>query len=148
MHITIQNNLQLKSLINKINTKANQIPGFLRRNLEISNTYTKPLVYKTFARPLLEHASSVMDTHDQEGNNLLDRTQRLAARCASGRYRRSSCVEEILADLEWETLAQRRRHTRLTNFYKYHNKHIHISSKYAPAPTQVRRSRKKNNSQA
>ena len=54
----------------------------------------------------------------------------------------------MLQDLAWPSLQERRRQIRLSTFYQYHHKLIHIDSKYTPTPSTQRLSRQQNNSKA
>ena len=145
--ITIQGNLAWNTHIEQTCNKANQTLGFLRRNLKIGNKKMKEISYKTLVRPILEYASPVWDPHQTEQIQQLEKVQRRAARWATHRFRQTSSVEEMLQDLAWPTLQQRRKQARLETFYKYHNNLIHIQSKHAPAPSQSRHSRRQNNTQ-
>ena len=107
----------------------------------------KEISYKTLVRPILEYASPVWDPHQTDQIQQLEKVQRRAARWASHRFRQTSSVEDMLQDLAWPTLQQRRKQARLETFYKYHNNLIHIQSKHAPAPSLSRHSRRQNNTQ-
>jgi len=52
--------------------------------------------------------------------------QRRAARYTLGRYRRTSSVGSMLAELGWITLADRRHQARLTMFYKIHHQLVAV----------------------
>jgi hypothetical protein len=51
----------------------------------------------------------------------LERVQRRAARFVSGRYHNTSNVSDMMSNLNWETLEQRRMRARVTMFYKITN---------------------------
>ena len=51
----------------------------------------------------------------------LESVQRRAARYTLDQYRRTSSVDAMITQLEWEPLAARRRTARLVMFYKIHN---------------------------
>ena len=86
------------------------------------------------------------DPNQKEAINRLEQVQRRAARWVNNRYRRTSSVNNMLQDLAWPSLQARRKQIRLATFYQYHNKLIHIDSKYAPTPSMQRLSRRQNNS--
>ena len=50
-----------------------------------------------------------------------DRVQRRAARFVVGDFRRKSSVTKMTQELEWESLAERRKTARLCQFYFVHN---------------------------
>ena len=52
--------------------------------------------------------------------------QRRAARYVLHRYERTASVKEMLEQLDWETLEQRRRKARLTMLYKMHYNLVEI----------------------
>ena len=47
--------------------------------------------------------------------------QRRAARYVLNRYNNTSSVSEMLHELQWDTLEERRKKNRLSIFYKIHN---------------------------
>ena len=146
--LTIQDNLCWNKHIQNTCTKANQALGFLRRNLKIGNKKMKENSYKTLVRPILEYASTVWDPHTEDNIQNLETIQRRAARWVSHRFRQTSSVEDMLTDLKWPTLQQRRQQNRLHMFYKYHNKQVHIQSKYAPSKSTNLHIARQDNSQA
>jgi hypothetical protein len=119
--VNIQNNLKWDSHINQITDKANRTLGFLRRNLKVSSTKIKTQTYLGLVRPQLENASSVWDPHTQVNINKLERIQRRAARYVTSRHRNTSSVSSMLEGLEWRTLQDRRKITRLCMLYKINN---------------------------
>jgi hypothetical protein len=56
----------------------------------------------------------------------LERVQRRAARFVSGRYHNTSNVSDMMSNLNWETLEQRRMRARVTMFYKITNNVVAI----------------------
>jgi len=138
--VTITYNLTWCTHIANITNKASRTLGFLRRNIKVGSKKIKNLAYVTLVRPLLEFASPVWDPYTAKDIAKLEAVQRRAARWVSNRYRRSSSVSEMLHDLEWPTLQERRRRARLVTFYKYHSGELAINCKTSPAP-QARSSR-------
>jgi hypothetical protein len=57
--VELQSDMSWRSHIDKTIKKANSTPGFLRRNLKVSNQDTKTAAYKTLVRPTIEYCSSV-----------------------------------------------------------------------------------------
>jgi len=74
----------------------------------------------------------------------LESVQRRVARYTLGRYRRTSSVDAMLSQLEWEPLAARHRTARLVMFYKIHNGLVAIPmpllQKLHPLPTRAENS--------
>ena len=105
----------------------------MRRNIKISNPVVKERAYKTLVRPVLEYAHTVWDPHTVENTRQIEMVQRRAARYTLGRYRRTSSVGSMLAELGWKTLADRRHQARLTMFYKIHHQLVAV-----PMPLQLK----------
>ena len=78
-------------------------------------------------------------THTLSPTRKLESVQRRAACYTLGQYRRTSSVDAMLTQLEWEPLATRRRTARLVMFYKTHNGLVAIPMplllKLHPLPT-------------
>ena len=115
---TLNKSLDWKQHIQNISNKANSTLGFLRRNLKISDKRTKELAYKALVRPTLEYASTVWDPHEKVDAQRLEDVQRRAARFVTGRYHNRSSVSNMIDDLGWPSLEQRRKEARLTMLYK------------------------------
>ena len=91
------------------------------------------------------YASVVWDPYNDKEVTKLERVQRRAARWVVRRFRQTSSVSEMLEQLQWPSLSQRRRIARLTLMFKYHHGHIKIRSKTKPIPQPPRRSSRKTN---
>ena len=68
-------------------------------------------------RPQLGYASIVWSPHTTDTAKL-EAVQRRSARWATHDYQRTSSVTQMLQDLDWRTLEQRRIDSRLTLMYK------------------------------
>ncbi|XP_071177850.1 uncharacterized protein [Mytilus edulis] len=110
---TISSNLKWDVHINNICKKANSTLGFLRRNLNISSTSIKEQAYKSLVRPSLEYACSVWDPYLQQDIDSIEKVQRRAARFVTNKYRNTSSVGNMLQHLEWRSLSDRRKDSRL-----------------------------------
>lgn len=132
--VTFNDNLAWSVHINNITGKANSTLGFLRRNLQVGSREIKTQAYQALVRPTLEYCSSVWDPHSKEAIYDIEMVQRRAARYVTGRYRRRSSVGEMLEELNWQTLEERRRTQRLSMMYKIThglvaiNPHEHMKS--------------------
>ena len=51
--------------VHNITTKANRMPGFLRRNLKVNNIRLKETAYKAMVQPILEYACTVWDPYKE-----------------------------------------------------------------------------------
>ena len=104
--------------INSVTTSANSTLGFIRRNLKKCPKALKELAYLSLVRFKLEYAASVWDPHHTSDTNKLEQVQRRAARFVCNNYSPYSSVTQMLSDLGWQQLKNRRKHIRLALFYK------------------------------
>ena len=99
-------------------SKTSRMLGFLNRNLRSCPQKLRELAYMSMCRSSLEYASQIWDPHLVSDQNKVEKIQRKAARFVVRDFRRQSSVTEILRNLEWEPLAQRRKKSRLVLFYQ------------------------------
>ncbi|KAL8582719.1 hypothetical protein ACOMHN_051505 [Nucella lapillus] len=90
------------------------------------------MAYKVLVRPVLEYSACVWDPHDQNDCDSLEKVQRRAARFALNRHRRTSSVEQMMHELKWTPLEQRRRTARLCMLYKIMNWCACVASNWPP----------------
>ena len=69
----------------------------------------------------MEYGAIVWDLYQKYNSDKVERVQRRAARFVKSRYTRYSSVSDMLDELEWPPLSQRRQVTRLILFYKIIN---------------------------
>ena len=112
--------------INTICNKANSTLGFLRRNLYNCPQQLKDTAYKALVRSKLEYASSVWNPHLAKDIKLLERIQHRAARFVCRNYDWNNSVTDMLKNLKWDTLEQRRIDNSLFMLFKIVNKDISI----------------------
>jgi hypothetical protein len=88
----------------------------------------------SLVRPTLEYASSVWDPYQQNDIHWLEMVQRRAARYFTNRYHNTSSVSSMIEKIEWTTLEERRKHSRLLMMYKLKNNIVRVdaSSKLIP----------------
>jgi len=139
--VQISHDLRWDKHIDYITSKANSTLGFLRRNINIRNPQIKEHSYKTLVRPILEYSQSVCDPYTTGAVKKVESVQRRAARYTLNRYSRTSSVSSMLSQLNWQPLAERRRHARLVMFYKIHYQlvsiRIPLTLKFHPQPTRT-----------
>ena len=118
--VTIHHKLRWNEHISNISTKANRTLGFIKRNLHGCKPQIKSMAYQTMVRPTLEYASTVWDPHHQVLIKTLEGIQRRAARFVTNNYRDRTpgCMTTMVQELNWETLQQRRKTSRLVMMYK------------------------------
>jgi hypothetical protein len=131
---TISSDLKWVKHISTICSKANNTISFLKRNINISNKSIKEKAYMFLVRPTLEYASAVWDPYQQNDIHRLEMAQRRAARYVTNRYHNTTSISSMIEQLEWTTLQERRKHSRLLMIYKLKNNIVRVdaSSKFIP----------------
>ena len=77
----------------------------------------------------MEYGASIWDPHKSGVKHQLNKLQRSAARFVRNDYQQMSSVTQMLKELGWPDLADRRRDQRLTLLYK-------VINGYAEVPTE------------
>ena len=90
---------------------------FLKRNLSSFPSTVKERCYKSLVRPIMVYASCVWDPHTKRNTQPRVMIQRIAARFVKGIYSTVSSVAAMLADLQWNTLHQRRMQSKTVMLY-------------------------------
>ena len=116
--VNISTDTRWNKHIDTVIAKANSRLGFVKRNININSRAVKEQAYKSLVRPILEYSQTVWNPYTVTQTQQLESVQRRAARFTLSRYRRTSSVGAMLAELNWEPLASRRRAARLVFFYK------------------------------
>ena len=133
--VTISDNLPLTPPhIDSVSKKANQTLGFLKRNIKVHNKDLKSTAYTILVRPQLEYASTVWSPYTATDITTLEAVQRRSARWATRDYQRTSSVAQIIKDLNWRTLEQRRIDIRLTLMYKITYDLVAVPTAYCLIP--------------
>ena len=101
--------------------KATKTMGFLRRNLALAPRHTKKVSYKTLVRPQLEYAAPIWHPYHDFQIAQVEKVQRTAARWTCRRWRNASSVGDMLDELEWPSLEDRREQSSLAFFYTIHS---------------------------
>ena len=105
--VTITSDLKWENHVSNICAKANKTIGFVKRNLNISNSDIKQKAYISLVRPTVGYASALWDPHLQKDNLKLEMVQRRSARFVTNRYRNRSSVTDMLE--QWTPLEDRRK---------------------------------------
>ena len=106
----MDNKLTWGDQIDNTVTKSQRTLGFLRRNLWFCPTAVEVTTYKSLVRPCLEYATCAWDPYKKLKGHIkkLEGLQRKAARFSLGNYIRESSVTDMLKELNWEILSERR----------------------------------------
>ncbi len=116
--VSISDNLTWNAHIDDKTKKANNTLGFLRRNIARCPKTIKHQCYTSLVRPIVEYASAVWDPHTSKNITQLEAVQRRAARFVVGDYRTTSSTSQMIADLGWQPLEQRRSDARLSMMFR------------------------------
>jgi len=124
LRITLTDDLSWSSHVHSIHSRANFTLGFLRRNLQRCPAKLKETAYITLVHSTLEYAASIWDPHLANDCDLLEKLQWRSVRFVKGDYRTTSSVSQMLHDLGWCDLKDRRRDLRLALLYKIVTGHV------------------------
>ena len=93
----------------------------LRRNLKGCPEKLKQTAYFSLVRSfsLREYGATVWDPYQKYNSDKIERVQRRAARFVKSRYSRYSSVSDMLDELGWTPLSQRRQEARLIVLQNY-----------------------------
>ena len=120
--VNISNNLSWTPHMDYVVKKANQKLGFLHRNLHGSPVSSKCLAYTSLVRSGLEYSTPIWDPITDKDSWKNESIQRIAARWAKSTYSPRASVTELLHELGWDNLSNRRKNLRLTLLFEiyYH----------------------------
>lgn len=110
--------LSWNSHIDRITAKANSTLGFIRRNIKTQNRKVRETAYNTLVRPKLEYVCPIWDPHTKRNILQIEKVQRRAARWTCNDFDSRSSVTDLLQELGWRSLEQRRADARLCLFYR------------------------------
>ena len=116
--VLLSDDLQWAQHIQSITAKSNSILGLLRRNLHHCPAILREQAYIALIRSRLEYCSSVWDPHLAKDSNKIEMVQRRSARFVTQEYNPRASVTDLLKDLNWPPLKDRRRDLRLVLLYK------------------------------
>ena len=121
--VTVTDNLSWSRHVSETAGKAQRSLGFLRRNFKHCSRQVKSATYTSVVRPVLEYASPVWDPYHEADIKALEQVQRRAARYVYNDYtsRTPGCVTDMVNELGWESLQDRRQISRLCLLYKSHH---------------------------
>ena len=88
--------------------KANSKLSFLRRNQKGCPEKLKQIAYFSLIRSFMEYGATVWDPYQKYNSEKIESVQRPAARFVKSRYSRYSSVSDMLDELGWTPVSQRR----------------------------------------
>ena len=95
----------------------------MHQTIDVSLHPYKAATYTSVVRPVLEYAAPVWDPYRQADIKALEQVKGRAARYVYNDYtsRTPGCVTEMVNELGWESLQDRRQISRLSLLYKAHH---------------------------
>ena len=132
--VTVSSDLRWNDHVKSICAKASRTLNFIRRNIYKCHPEVKARAYLSLVRPQLEYASSVWDPYTNNLRDKIEKIQHCAARFVKNNYKYSSSVSEMIAELGWPPLSERRRTARLILFYKAIHQTTAISTNHPQRP--------------
>ena len=106
--VDISNSLSWNPHVDRIAGNAIHTLDFVQRNIKIKMSKIRERAYNTIVRPQLEYASAVWDPHTKVRTSQLEPVQRRAAGWTASNYDWQASATQIVQDLGWCTLEQRR----------------------------------------
>jgi len=116
--LTIDSRLSWTEHIRQITKKANNVKGFLQRNLQSCPISVKESCYKSFIKPILEYACVVWDPYKQKDILAIESVQRRCARFVCNNYSSYASVTNMLQNLNWPSLASSRHQLKAIALFK------------------------------
>ena len=106
--VNISKDLSWNTHINNITASANRTLGFVKRNVQTKNKDIRTLAYNSLVHPQAEYGSAVWSPYTKENKDKIEMVQRRAARWVSNDYSSYNSVTEMMSNLGWQSLENRR----------------------------------------
>lgn len=119
--VELSSNLKYNLHIDQSCKKASRALGFLKRNLKHCPPSVKERAYTSLVRPKLEYCSTIWNPHTSRNINKLESVQKNAARFVLNKpldYKKPESSSQMVKQLNWETLQQRRNTSDVILMYK------------------------------
>ncbi|MCY3928347.1 MAG: reverse transcriptase family protein [Acidobacteria bacterium] len=133
--VCIHQKLSWHSHIEILCNKANRLLGFLQRNLYHCPSYLRELAYRQLILPILDYCSPIWDPHQSGLIHKLEMVQHRAARFVLNQpwnRHHPDSISQMLHELKWPSLQDRRKQARLVLLFKIMNDLICIPPQYLP----------------
>ena len=118
--VTLSSDAKWNTHISITLKKAWQRIGILRSLKFILTRSGLERMYNSFIRPILEYGDVLWDNCTISLQNDIEAVHNEAARIVAGATKYCN-IKNLLSDLKWQTLADRRKNHKLILFYKMHN---------------------------
>ena len=113
----ISSNLTFNNHIQKIRALANRSLGFIKHNIRKKSPAIREMAYKALVYPLVEYSFSVWSPNTDKYIGKIEMIHRKAARWTLDNFHTQASVTEMLTQLGWRSLEQRRNDSRLCLIY-------------------------------
>ena len=124
--VEISNEMKWNTHINNTVNKGNRTLDFLKRNIRPYSQDLKSKAYKVIIRPTLEYARAISVPYTKKHINAIEMIQRRAARYVTNRYERYASVTEMLREIQWDSLEEKRKRQQLVTCYKIHHNQVEV----------------------
>ena len=147
--VTIDSKLSFKQHILEKCKRATTVLNMLKRNLYFAPKSVKSKAYQACVLPILEYASTSWSPTSIKQENSLEMVHHNAAKFVSNTYPKKGnynnfSITNILKDLNWVSLADRKKQSKLTMTYKIINGHVILDPEMMPRANYQRPTRKCN----
>ena len=116
--ILLRSDLMWSKHIQHLVSKANSTMGLLRRNLTTHSAKLREQAFISLVHSCLEYCCAIWDPHLAKDSDNLEAVQRRAACFVTQDYSRDTSVTQLLKDLHWLQLKDRRRDICLSLMYR------------------------------
>ena len=114
----VDKKLSFNTHVNITCKKANSTRALLQRNFSHCSRKIKEAKCKTYVRPIAEYAAVAWDSNTQRNIRKIEQIQRSSARYVTNTYDRRSSITALLSELQWPSLQERRRQSRLAMLFR------------------------------
>jgi len=134
--VQLDSNMSWTTQVNTVASKGQKLVGMMWRNLNQCHQRLKEKAYIAIIRPCLEYASQIWDPWQKFNIRRIEAVQRSAARMVMGirhRWQIPDSVTDMITQLKWTSLEERRKIKSVTFLYRILNGHIIIPQIYHPS---------------
>ena len=96
---------------------------------------TKEICYQALVRPILEYSSSVWDPWTSTNIDKIEAVQRRSARMVMNNFNRYASVDQMIQQLKWTTLRERRAKAKAIIFFRIVKNFIAIPKSLLQGPS-------------
>ena len=124
--VYITSNLSWSRHCNELRSKTNRVLAILQINLSGCSRQIKEHAYLCLVRPQLEYSTSTWSQYTQKDIKTIESVQRAEQQDARSTTMGEQTASEMIADLNWDSLENRRKWSDSVFFFKIQNKLIDI----------------------